>query len=371
MPKMLEEERDIAVDSTYDAHDYDDDDDDDDRLTYTSGQTLASSVTRYRYENGRRYHAYLCVGAGEGSYYGPNDERYSQYETIVHHLWLLTFNDKLFLAPIENPETILDVGTGTGLWAIDMADFFPSAEIIGTDLSPTQVSSAPPNVRFEVDDACSEWTYPAASFSYIHVRGLTGCISSWPTLYAQALTHLKPGGWLEHSEFGIDTNANPASDDYAHRMYSRFSASIIAVGEEKTGMTFKTVERMRGEMEAAGFVDVVERKFLWPIGTWPKERRLKELGRWGERNWSEGIEGWVLALYTRVLGWSYTEVQSFVADFKAVIKDRKNHFYHEVRCVYGRKPFPHEIPTATTANASTSTTAGEGEGESAGGGGGS
>lgn len=35
-----------------------------------------------------------------------------------HHLWLLTFEDKLFLAPIENPEMILDVGTGTGLWAV-------------------------------------------------------------------------------------------------------------------------------------------------------------------------------------------------------------------------------------------------------------
>ena len=36
-------------------------------------------------------------------------------------------------------------------------------------------------------------------------------------------------------------------------------------------------------------------------------------------------------------------MQAFVKDFRAVIKNRKNHFYHEVRCVYARKPFPHEI----------------------------
>lgn len=33
---------------------------------------------------------------------------------------------------------MLDIGTGTGLWAIEMADLFPNATVIGTDLSPVQ-----------------------------------------------------------------------------------------------------------------------------------------------------------------------------------------------------------------------------------------
>lgn len=338
MPKMGPEEANIAIDVEYDNYR---DSDDDDRMTYTSGQSLASSVTRYRYENGRRYHAYR-----DGSYYAPNDDRYSTYETIVHHLWLLTLDDKLFLAPIENPEMILDVGTGTGLWAVDMADYFPGAEIIGTDLSPTQTTTAPPNIRFEVDDASSEWTYPSSSFDYVHIRGLTGCIRDWPALYRQALKHLKPGAWFEHAEFSVETNASPTSTAHADQLYSAFSASIINLGEEKTGMTFRTLEMMKDMMEEAGFVDVVERKFVWPIGPWPKDQRLKDMGRWGERNWADGLEGWVLALYTRVLGWTYAEVQEFVAEFKAVIKNRKNHYYHEVRCVYGRKPEIDEVVPA-------------------------
>lgn len=94
-------------------------DSDSDRFSYTSSRSLASSITRYRYENGRRYHAYR-----DGSYYAPNDETYSNYETIVHHLWLLTLEDRLFLAPVDQlwggagPQRILDVGTGTGLWAV-------------------------------------------------------------------------------------------------------------------------------------------------------------------------------------------------------------------------------------------------------------
>jgi 16S rRNA G527 N7-methylase RsmG len=35
-----------------------------------------------------------------------------------HHLWLLTLHDQLFLAPLKDPKRILDIGTGTGLWAM-------------------------------------------------------------------------------------------------------------------------------------------------------------------------------------------------------------------------------------------------------------
>jgi hypothetical protein len=172
----------------------------------------------------------------------------------------------------------------------------------GTDLSPTQTNTAPPNIRFEVDDASSEWTYPSSSFDYVHIRGLTGCIRDWPSLYAQAFTHIKPGGYFEHAEFSVETNASPTSTAHSDRIYTAFSTSIIGVGENKTGMTFKTLEYMKGWMEDAGFVDVVEKKFVWPIGPWARDPRLKDMGRWGERNWADGLEGWVLALYTRVLG---------------------------------------------------------------------
>lgn len=74
-----------------------------------------------------------------------------QYELVKEMM-----DGQLHLAPFtpENPPTkILDIGTGTGLWAVEMGDEYPSAHIIGTDLSPVQPALVPPNVRFFVEDS--------------------------------------------------------------------------------------------------------------------------------------------------------------------------------------------------------------------------
>jgi hypothetical protein len=72
----------------------------------------------------------------------------------------------------------------------DFADRHPSARVIGTDLSPIQPRMVPPNVQFEVDDCCDEWTYSVNSFDFIHVRGLYGCIADWTLFYKQALRYV-------------------------------------------------------------------------------------------------------------------------------------------------------------------------------------
>lgn len=46
---------------------------------------------------------------------------------LQHHLFKLMMDQKLYLAPIKkDPQNVLDLGTGTGLWAMDFGKFLTS-----------------------------------------------------------------------------------------------------------------------------------------------------------------------------------------------------------------------------------------------------
>ena len=76
--------------------------------------SISSSVRDFAFENGRRYHKFR-----EGTYQFPNDESEMEREDMKHAMVVNLCGGKLHYAPIENPQNIIDVGTGTGIWAID------------------------------------------------------------------------------------------------------------------------------------------------------------------------------------------------------------------------------------------------------------
>lgn len=57
---------------------------------------------------------------------------------LQHHIFRLTFGNRLFFSPLQNPKYCLDVGTGTGIWAEEFAEDFPYCQVTGIDLSPGQ-----------------------------------------------------------------------------------------------------------------------------------------------------------------------------------------------------------------------------------------
>jgi hypothetical protein len=83
--------------------------------TSETSTSLESSVLDYVFENGRRYHRFR-----EGLYPFPNDEAEQEREGTMHVLASILCADKLHYAPIvDHPQEVLDLGTGTGVWAIE------------------------------------------------------------------------------------------------------------------------------------------------------------------------------------------------------------------------------------------------------------
>ena len=137
-----------------DSQDYDSTFGGDRDCIVSSSASLQSALTQYPWEHGRRCHAYQA-----GKYQFPNDEQELNRMDIEHHNQRIQLDGRLHLCPLNDPKEILDVGCGSGIWAIDMADEYAGCQVLGTDLSPVQPTWLPPNCRFEVDDFELDWTF--------------------------------------------------------------------------------------------------------------------------------------------------------------------------------------------------------------------
>ncbi|KAF4459273.1 Phosphoethanolamine N-methyltransferase 3 [Fusarium albosuccineum] len=298
----------------------------------TDTESLRSSILNYKWENGRRYHAYQ-----DGAYWGPNDDRQQEAEDLMHEMYRIILDGSLYAAPIgDSPQSVLDVGCGTGSWAIEFADEHPSADVCGVDLSPIQPSFVPPNCKFEVDDINQEWTYPENTFDFVHIRGMTGCIPDWTELYKKIFKSLKPGGWVEHIELWGTTKSDDGTLTPASPL-KRWIEVFEKIGNA-TGKGFFYEDKAADFPREAGFVDVYERRLKVPIGPWPKDKKLKQWGLWNRQFLLQALEGFSIRGLTELLGWSYDDAQLFLVDMRNELLNPAVHAYAPMTVVYGQKP---------------------------------
>lgn len=65
----------------------------------------------------------------------PRHDQVEQERLDIHHeIMLLIAGGDLSKAPVKGPHKVLDLGTGTGIWAVDYAFNHPETEVIGLDL---------------------------------------------------------------------------------------------------------------------------------------------------------------------------------------------------------------------------------------------
>lgn len=182
----------------------------------------------------------------------------------------------------------------------------------------------PPNVRFEIDDATQEWTFRKNYFDFIHARTLAGAIQDWPGLLRQCFEHCKPGGNVEISEGRADFFCDDGTlheDSSTFKWLSEFRRLSAPLG-------FDIAPRLPDLLTQAGFEDVELTQKIVPLGAWPKDKALKEIGRWFRVQFLEmALEAYTMALFTRFGNWKYEEVQVLLAMVRNELKSDRIHLY--------------------------------------------
>lgn len=181
----------------------------------------------------------------------------------------------------------------------------------------------------------AEWTY-SKNFDYIHCRFMGNAIYNWPRLVSQCYEHTTPGGWIECVDLDLEWNSVDGSllPDSACK---RFNTVFLKASRDR-GLEPCPGPLLEGWLKDAGFKDVVAERRVWPVGPWPADRLLKEIGSWNYLQINEGLEAFTYALFTRVLGYSQREVDVVCALIRNEMKNPDMHAYFELYVVYGRKP---------------------------------
>ena len=171
-----------------------------------------------------------------------------------------------YVAPLQPQQVhdILDVGTGTGRWAREIATQFPAANVVGVDRVAStgeNVADVPANYVFREGNVLAGLPFPDQSFDFVHMRLLYSAIPAqlWPMVLADLVRITRPGGWVELIEAASIENRGPATD--------QLNTWVIEACSRR-GLDMAIAPRLGTMLQAAGIAQPTTRQLTLPIGAY-------------------------------------------------------------------------------------------------------
>lgn len=109
-------------------------------------------------------------------------------------------------------------------------------------------------------------------------------------------------------------------------------------GMTALGNELNSAPKLVTEMNAAGFLDVVETRLKCPVGIWPKDQTLRLAGLYWRTAIMDGLNGLANRSFGTGLKWSREAIEAFLVDVRKSLMDTSKHTYFPLHIVYGQKP---------------------------------
>lgn len=263
-----------------------------------------------------------------GSYMFPAGDEEKDLLDLLNSIMLQARGEYISVDLPPQPR-ILDVGTGTGWWAINVSDRFwkgplNHASVDGLDISLIQPRTIPESVSFIQANIEKPWPR-LPHYDLVHIQLLFGSIRDWKGIYKQAFSCLQPGGHLEQAE--VDWKF--VSDDGTLKP----SSSLVTWSDtlhralRTAGMPLDVDRQTRNMLQEIGFVAVTETVIKLPINPWGSQESEKELGKCFNAALSQAAHSMSIAPLTRSERWSKDDILKLVDDVRQEACTLSTHGY--------------------------------------------
>ncbi|KAJ2980216.1 hypothetical protein NUW54_g11035 [Trametes sanguinea] len=165
---------------------------------------------------------------------------------------------ELLAMSLGEQRRVVDLGTGTGQWVLDMAHEFPHVRFYGVDIVPIATRYPPHNVLFEMHNIMERFRYESGSIDMVHARSISMAIQDYRALLHEVGRILRRGGLFVSCEWG----RFPAMED----------GSDVAIRAPRAYAFFSAIRNGQ-------FTDIETQRFQAPVGEWPTDPARREMGR--------------------------------------------------------------------------------------------
>ncbi|KAH8928440.1 S-adenosyl-L-methionine-dependent methyltransferase [Atractiella rhizophila] len=324
------------------------------------GSSLSSSASWFSYAEGRRFHN----SEHDIAYYYPNDAEELDRLDCQHEGYKLLLGGRNYPIevlslhldpkdPVPGPRTILDLGTGSGVWAIQMGDEFPNSTVIGVDLAPVQPERVPPNVTFVCEDFTKvddlDYSYilrkredrigegEKRKFELIFMRCLIWGIRDWEAIIEQIAQGLEEGGMMvliEPGEMPFSVFEGEGSVGEATLLWWRTLRECMAARGAHPDAPAHLAEMVERNPKLHL---ILAKRLDCPIGDWASDEDLKVAGRYLLRDCLLALEttkplfllfgyseGWIQALHKNCrIEWADSRRRAWIPSRMVVARRKK------------------------------------------------